>query len=153
MPVAAPSARTRPRNWLARGDHRRLFWSVMPPALLVVAGLGWVERIWFAPHRQPAAPVVDTRIESVRGPRPEGDAVLIEPEPEPVAGLEGELSASGAALSRVRDDTFFRAADEDAWQQTWLTLQSRDPRLLDAADVRDVGFTELFGQPQTFRDG
>jgi hypothetical protein len=123
----------------------------MPPALLAVLALGWVEQIWFPrPGGPAAAKQVDTRLAVVRGARPEGEAVLIEPEPEPFTAAASGLAAAPEVLARVRDDAFFRREDEPAWLQTWLTLRSSAPAAVRAA-AKPVTFTELFGQPVSFR--
>ena len=59
------------------------------------------------------------------------------------------LAASPAALDRVRDDTVFRAADSDAWFEIWKTLSDHGPP--PPAAVHRVTFSELFGQPRSFR--
>jgi hypothetical protein len=147
--------RRRPRNYLATGERRRLLWRFMPVALATVLVLTWVERTWF-PRRdpRPAAPV-DTRLETVRGPAPGADEVIIEPEPEAVpddaAPAADALGAPASLLAKVRDDTFFRDADTEAWEQLFLTLrENRQPARLRSAAPR-VSFSELFGQPRSFR--
>ena len=141
-----------PRNFLAPGERRRLFWTVMPAGVLLLALLGWVERTWF-PRRGPAAPPqVDTRLEAVVGPAPRGDEVLIEREPEPLdAAPAADLAASLTSLARVRDATTFRDADNDAWFEVWTTLREGGRGGLARARPRDVTFRELFGQPRSFR--
>jgi hypothetical protein len=150
-PSAARASARRPRNYLAASERRRVFWRFMPPALLAVVALGWVEQTWFPrPGGPPPAKQVDTRLDAVRGARPEGDAVLIEPEPDPFMADATGLAASAEQLARVRDDAFFRREDEPAWIQTWLTLRSADPVAVRRA-AQPVSFTELFGQPASFR--
>lgn len=147
----APASRPRPRNYLAAGERRRLLWRVMPWALAALLALTWVERTWFpGAASRPAAPV-DTRLETVRGPRPAGEAVLIEPEAEPPAPVAGQLGASAAALAQVRDDTVFRDTDLDAWEQTFVTLRDTGRAALERAPAPRVSFSELFGQPRSFR--
>lgn len=144
-----PAAR-RPRNYLAPGERRRIFWMLMPPAVVVFLTLGWIEQTWFPRRGPPVAKPVDTRLATVRGTAPAGEGVLIEAEPAPFdAPLEG-LAASADQLAKVRDDAFFRHAEEPAWIQTWLTLRSATPEAVRAA-ATPVGFTELFGQPLSFR--
>ena len=147
----AMASRQRPRNYLAPGERRRVFWMLMPPALVAFLVLGWIEQQWF-PRRGPRVEKqIDTRLATARGAPPAGDGVLIEAEPEPfVAPAEDLLSASPDALAKVRDDAFFRHADEPAWLQTWLTLRSAAPEAIRAA-ATPVSFTELFGQPRSFR--
>jgi hypothetical protein len=143
--------RRAPRNYLARGERRRVFWLFMPPAIALVLLLSWVEHVWFPRRVPPAPPRIDTSLEAVQGPRPEGDTVLIEQEPEPFVPPAEELGASPTALARVRDDSYFRKEEEEAWIQTWLTLRSGDPRSFSRSAAREVSFSELFGQPVSFR--
>ena len=149
-PSAGRTAPRRPRNYLAPGERRRIFWMLMPPALLAFLVLGWIEQTWFPRRGPPAVKPIDTRLQTVRGAAPAGEAVLIEAEPEPFDDLGGILSASPDQLAKVRDDAFFRHAEEPAWIQTWLTLRSAAPAAV-AAAARPVSFTELFGQPASFR--
>jgi hypothetical protein len=144
------ASRPRPRNYLAPGERRRIFWMLMPPALVAFLALGWIEQTWFPRRGPPVEKQVDTRLEVARGASPAGDAVLIEAEPEPFQPAAEGLSASADALAKVRDDAFFRRDEEPAWIQTWLTLRSADPRAVRAA-ATPVSFTELFGQPLSFR--
>jgi hypothetical protein len=142
---------SRARNYLERGERQRLLWRVMPVALAVVLGLTVIERIWFPARRQPAAPAIDTALDAVRGRPPAGDEVVIEPEPEPFVAEVIGLSADSRSLGLVRDDTFFREADMEAWQQTWKTLLAAGPASLAKTPAPRVSFAELFGQPRSFR--
>jgi len=128
---------------------------VMPPAILfLLLGL-WVEQTYFHSPAEPSPSQVDTRLPG--GPRgmSEGgiaDAVVIEPDPDPFPPDAVEnLGAPVEALSKVRDDTVFRGADSDAWFAVWETLQTTDPEKLAREAGPAVGFTELFGQPRSFR--
>jgi len=145
----APAEGRPPRNYLARAEHRRIFWLFMPPALAAMLLLGWLERAWLSSPTPPAAPQVDTRVADPVVAV--ADAVTIEAEQPPPEGPPEELGASLLSLSRVRDDTMFRAADEDAWFQIWARLRGTDMPTLLGKPARRVGFTELFGQPQSFR--
>lgn len=145
---AAPAG---PRNFLAPGERRRLFWLAMPAGVLLVIGLGWVERAWFPRPRASAPPPIDTRLEAVAGPPLSGDEVVMEGEAEPQVASAVERAADAASLARVRDATVFRDADNDAWFQVWKTIRAGDAAVALAAAARDVTFRELFGQPQFFR--
>ena len=139
-----------PRNYLARDEQRRIFWRFMPPAVALILIASWVEQTWFREPAPPPPPQVDTRLADRLADPGVPDAVLIEQEPEPFVAEEGEaLAATPAALSRVRDDTVFREADRDAWFQILKTLRDKGPPPPTA--LRHVSFTELFGQPQSFR--
>lgn len=121
----------------------------MPPAIVAVVVLELLTRSGGPPPRE-REPQVETRIEEVAGPPPPEDAIQILPADEPpAAGNEQELSASPRSLAQVRDATFFRQADHDAWLESLLTLQGYEGRSL--PPPRDIGFTELFGQPVSFR--
>lgn len=148
-----PSRGAAPRNYLAPGEHRRLFWRVMPLAAALVLLLSWVENRWFPRVMPRPAPQADTKLEALRGPMPEGDAVLIERDEEPFEPSvpAAELSAPAPALAQVRDATFFRDEEIDAWLQTFITLESSGRDGLRRGRPRDVSFSELFGQPRTFR--
>ena len=139
-----------PRNYLARDEQRQIFWRFMPPAVALILIASWVEQTWFRQPPPPPPPQVDTRLADRLADTGVPDAVLIEQEPEPFAAEdEAALAATPAALGRVRDDTVFREADRDAWFQIWKTLRDRGPP--PPGSVRRVSFTELFGQPRSFR--
>ena len=123
----------------------------MPPALVLLLLAGWLERRMLGPPPEVRPPQVDTVVKSGLAGGAIDDAVVIEADPEPFTGPVEELSASPAALERVRDDTVFRPADEEAWFQTWMTLRSGDTRAFEKAAARRVEFAELFGQPRSFR--
>ena len=124
----------------------------MPPAMLVMLALGWVERVWFERPGRPAPPQVDTRLTTIGGESPAPDAVMIEMEPARVASpQDAGQAASAESLARVRDDTVFRAADEDAWFQILTTLRSAESGPPQRSAARPVSFIELFGQPASFR--
>ena len=148
----AGNGRGGPRNYLAPTERRRLFWTVMPAGMVLLLVLGWVERTWFPRSVPPQAAAIDTRLEAVAGPGPQGDEVLIEAEPKPLEGAEAaELAASLDSLGRVRDATMFRDADNDAWFQVWTTLRVGGQAALTRARPREVTFREVFGQPRSFR--
>jgi hypothetical protein len=153
---ARRSPRKRPPNYLHPTERRRLMWQVMPWAVAVVIGLSITEWVWFRPPPVPPEPHIDTALEAVRGPDPTGEAVRLDfpdldPADDPFAIDPQGLSASPEALGQVRDDTFFREADMDAWLQTWRTLRDLGPQALAKAAVPQVSFAELFGQPRSFR--
>lgn len=143
--------RRRPRNYLAPAERHRLFWIFMPPAIVVVLTIGWIERAWFRRPEPPAAPQVDTALRGPFGPDTTPDAVLIEADQEPIVADPEDVGATLSALSKVRDDTVFREDDREAWFQIWLRLRSGDQRALARAPVPPTSFSELFGQPRSFR--
>ena len=148
-PAERPSSR--PRNYLEQGERRRLLWRFMPAALALVVGLTVVEQVWLRPARPPRVQPVDTRLEAIRGPAPVDGEVLIEAEPEPFVPGPGELAAPASLLEEVRDDTYFRTADVEAWLQVWKTLIEAGRQGMRAAEAQPVSYGELFGQPRSFR--
>ena len=146
-----PRARPAARNYLARPEQRRVFWLVMPPALIAMLVLGWVERSWFGSRSSPDRPQVDTTLVEVPADPTAADAVVIEADAELPAAAGDAYGASLEALARVRDDTVFRGAEKEAWLQVWQTLVSADMPSLTRAPARRVGFGELFGQPRSHR--
>ncbi len=123
----------------------------MPPALIAMLLLGWLERSWFASPAAPVRPQVDTTMADVPTDPALADAVVIAADSELPPGDADEYGASVHALAQVRDDTVFRGAEEEAWFQIWMTLRSADTRSLARSSVRRVSFTELFGQPRSYR--
>lgn len=139
------------KNYLARAEQRRIFWLFMPPACVLMLFLGWLERSWLSGPAAPAVPQIDTRIEPVSDDPALADAVVIEADADAAFGEAEELGASTSALGKVKDDTMFRGAEQEAWFQLWLTLRSSDMRSLARASVPRVSFAELHGQPTTYR--
>ena len=123
----------------------------MPPAIIAMLLLGWVERSWWRRPAAPDLPQIDTRLAEIPADPTVADAVVIESETALPAEGEDALGASAEALALVRDDTVFRGAEKEAWFQVWQTLRSTDMHSLTAAAVRQVSFTELFGQPRSHR--
>ena len=106
-----PSGHLPARNYLARPEQRRIFWRFMPPALIAMLLLGWVERSWFASVPAPVRPQVDTKVAEVPADPNLADAIVIEAEPDPLPGDADEYGAPVDALARIRDDTVFRGAE------------------------------------------
>jgi hypothetical protein len=140
----------RPRNYLGRGEQRRLFWTWMPLALVVLLVAGWLERSYVRRDDDPRLEQVDTVVPFAGEMVP--DAVVIEPErPEAVDEQALDLGAPARSLATVRDDTVFRDGDREAWFSLWQTLRSTDPSVLRKSPATSVSFAELFGQPKAFR--
>ncbi len=140
----------RPRNYLTAVEHRKLFWAFMPPAIVVMVALELVLRPIWQPPPTPRERQIDTRLEAVAGPPSTDGAVVILADDEPIEVAEGVvLGASPEALATVRDDSFFGMRDRDAWFEIARTLQANDGSGL--MSPPDVGFTEVFTQPLSFR--
>ena len=146
-----PPARPAARNYLARPEQRRVFWLVMPPALIAMLVLGWVERSWFGRPSAVDRPQIDTKMAEIPPDSAVADAVVIEADAHLPAAAGDGYGASPEALARVRDDTVFRGAETEAWFQIWLTLRSDTMQSLARAPASRVSFTELFGQPRSHR--
>ena len=126
----------------------------MPPALVVVLLGVWIEQTFFASPPVASQQQVDTRLPG--GPRGEAgrspeDSVVIEREPEPLLEDAGDRGAPAELLAKVRDDTVFRESDSEAWFALWKTIQDGDQAALARQVGPPVGFSELFGQPRSFR--
>lgn len=147
----SPGSRRTAKNYLARAEQRRIFWLFMPPACVLMLLLGWLERSWQSQTSAPAAPQIDTRIEPAVDDPSLADTVVIEADADPAHDAAEELGASTSALGKVKDDTMFRSAEQEAWFQLWLTLRSSSLRSLAHASAPRVTFAELHGQPTTYR--
>jgi hypothetical protein len=117
-----------PRNYLGRGEQRRLFWTWMPLALVLLLVVGWLERTYLRRgDDDPGIEQVDTVVPFAESGVP--DAVVIEAAPpEEFDTPAMELGAPARALAAVRDDTVFRDADREAWFGLWQTLRSTDAK-------------------------
>ena len=145
------TGRSSARNYLSRSEQRRIFWLFMPPALIAMLLLGWVERRWLADPPLARQQQVDTTAAQLSTDPALADAVVIEAELELPSVEADEYGASIQSLARVRDDTVFRAAEQEAWFQIWSTLRSANMAALARSPTRQVSFSELFGQPRSYR--
>ena len=76
------------------------------------------------------------------------------PESAPAATSAPAISTAGQtaeALSRVRDNTYFRPAESDAWFGLFDRLQQTDAEQLRAASVGEVSYAQLLKQPEVYR--
>lgn len=55
------------------------------------------------------------------------------------------------ALAAVQDDTVFRPAERDAWFNLFGVLRAHDPQQLEQASTGNVGYLQLFEQPDHYR--
>jgi hypothetical protein len=158
------------------GDARRASGFPIPPRdrarlLAMVASLGLVlvamgqaknpeqwRWLWAGDQRQapsdtpsksPAA-AVDPIPRPAADPLPEG--VFL----SPADRVAGETTAGyypgvdPVPLARVEDDTFFQAADHEAWFQMLSVLAKKDPAEFDR-QAASVGYVELDQQPEAYR--
>lgn len=143
------------RNYLARREQWRLLAWVMGIGLVVLAGLRFNEILDLIKAQPEAvAPPVDTRFQPIAKSTSEPDSVTIVAVDESVGATDpgAKGGVNNALLRKVRDDTpWIRNEEIDAWLNLWSLLgQSTDAQIA-AGSVGEVGFVELFGQPQTYR--
>ncbi len=139
-----------PRNFLAGGEYRRLFWRFMPPALLTLIAVDWLMRTNGPPGPTVGEPALDTRIEAFADPRPAPGTVVIAPAVADAPGsADDSRAASAEALAAVRDVAFFRSADHAAWAEICgrLRAEAATPR----PPAPDASLGELLGMPKSFR--
>jgi hypothetical protein len=147
--------RTRtPRNYFSRRERRRLLlWlggiGLAVIACNLVAGARHMERMPLA--SEPAQ--VDTRFQGSPADKNQPGVVSIERQKAPAAENEDiPTHVKADLLAEVRDDTpWIRSAEVDAWLNLWSALKHANPRELARASLGDVGFVDLFQQPQAYR--
>ena len=140
-----------PHNYLSRNQQRRIFWTFMPSALLILLVAGWLERTYLWTADDPSTPQIDTQLKQPADDPSVPDWVFVEADEPPLPVTGEDLGAGANLLEKVRDDTTFRDGDREAWFAIWMTLRSTDPRLYRTFSEKPVGFVELFGQPRAFR--
>ncbi len=136
-------------DFSGRGAKLRLF-AVLAGVMLAAAV---AERMfnpdfrnWLAASGdgESVGPPIDTRFP----PAPaagEPDSFVAEKQSSPPAGWDD-------ALSRVEDDTLFlRPAEREAWQLIEERVRQTDPAELRRQSLGEVGFMQLFQQPDAYR--
>lgn len=110
----------------------------------------------------PQAAATDLQPAAQRSPIAEGP-LLVEPvDASPRAGVDQadhkQTSPAGlqvaeqvAGLSQVRDKTYFRPAEQEAWLNLFSRLQSTEGKMPLEAPVRAVTYAQLLKQPQVYR--
>jgi hypothetical protein len=143
------------RNYLARREQWRLLAWVMGIGLLILAGLRFDEILKLIRAQPEAvAPNVDTRFHPSPQGTSEPDSVTMVAAEESIAPGDGRAQGgvNDALLRKVRDDTPWIRNDEiDAWLNLWSVLGRSSDAQIAADSVGEVGFVELFGQPQAYR--
>jgi hypothetical protein len=148
----------RPRNYLSHREQWRLLLLVMSLALVVIMirqvrrpeSVAWLGRVFSdgQASQQPAG----------------GDAVPTPPPAMP-AGPTVRITADGASdaashyfpgvdvtpLATIRDNTYFRSDEKDAWFNLLSVLQKTPTAELQAASMGDVGYAQLIDQPYVYR--
>ncbi|MFW6124516.1 MAG: hypothetical protein ACOC46_00090 [Pirellulales bacterium] len=150
---------TEPRNYLARGEQRRL--------LLLIVGLGAVLLIgWelrrgasftrglealFGPQPVREGPF-DTRLQAADDNGPP-DAIFMPRDVEPPRDRSGEYfpGVRPGYLGEVRDDAFFRDREKDAWFHLLAILQRTDAEQITEASTGRASFAQLFQQSDDYR--
>jgi len=64
---------------------------------------------------------------------------------------EAQATIDRIDLASIVDNTVHRPSDRHAWFRLLEQLENHDQQILEAADVPDVGFVELFEQPDNYR--
>jgi hypothetical protein len=142
------------RNYLARREQWRLLAWVMGIGLVVLAGLRFDEILKLRAQPEAVAPNVDTRFHPSPQGTSEPDSVTMVAAEESIAPGDGRAQGgvNDALLRKVRDDTPWIRNDEiDAWLNLWSVLGRSSDAQIAADSVGEVGFVELFGQPQAYR--
>jgi len=70
---------------------------------------------------------------------------------EEISGAGSTLEQRAAGLSKVKDRTFFRGAEQEAWFNLFARLQATDPKELTQASQGPVTYTQLLKQPDVYR--
>lgn len=73
------------------------------------------------------------------------------PSPAAPAAVETEAEADGDPLTRVRDNTYFRPAESEAWFELIAKLQVADAQQLQATSLGELTYAQLVKQPQVYR--
>jgi hypothetical protein len=137
-------------DFTSRGVKLRLF-AMLAGVMLVLAvaerALDPDFRKWLATGGQLARSnqEIDTRLPPQPIVASEPDSFAAVALPPPPTGLD-------EALSRVEDDTLFlRPAERVAWQLLEQRVQETDPTELKRESLGEVGFAQLFHQPEMYR--
>jgi hypothetical protein len=143
------------RNYLSRREQWRLLAWVMGIGLLVLLALRF-GKIYELLGTRPEAtsPAVDTRFRPEATGTSEADSVTIVAPREPIEASDGDtqVGVNVALLEKVRDDTPWIRNDEiDAWLNLWSALAASSDAAIARRSVGEVGFVELFAQPQAYR--
>jgi hypothetical protein len=143
------------RNYLSRREQWRLLAWVMGIGVLVLLAMRFGEIYELVQtQRETTAPAVDTRFRPNAIGTSEPDSVTIVAPREPVEASDGDTpdGVNFALLDKVRDDTPWIRNDEiDAWLNLWSALATSSDAAIARGSVGEVGFVELFAQPQAYR--
>jgi hypothetical protein len=145
--------RARPRNYFSRREQWRLLLLILPLGLVIIV-MGRLRdpdtarRInsFFSDEKHQVAQVTipagaASKSNSVEPPT---KTAPTKP-PAPVDGVRLEL------LESVKDETYFRNAERDAWFNLISVLQNKSDKDLAANSIGEAGYVELSQQPQVYR--
>ncbi len=152
------------RNYLARREQKRLLLLVLALGLVVLIAhevrygpsVGSALQAMFglpSGDRNANTTDVDTRLREGRQERDIPDAFFSPREVQPLPDASEDLftGVNPSFLAAVRDDSFFRSAEYDAWFHLLRILKYAAPdRLAEASDGR-VSFVQLFQQSNDYR--
>lgn len=153
-----------PKNYLARGQQWRLLALVMIAGLVVLAvSKSGNPSNWLWLFGQTAKTIEesgssntaadpDTRLSNHGSPI--ADSFVSPAAPGVAEEHSSRPSFPGVRsdyLAAVKDNTVLRGAETDAWFHLLKILQQSDSRELEKASLGDIGFVELFRQPEVYR--
>jgi len=150
---AEPAPGTRPRNRGAAGERRRL-WMLLIALGLVLATMRQLNKpktalrlgqIFgasdVADEPQPQFPFVSGEVDTLEQPVVRATRI----------GLASRSEAASDALALVRDNTYFRPAETEAWFGLFARLQKLEDLELEQASLGERTFAQLLKQPQVYR--
>jgi len=149
-----------PRNYLARREQWRLLMLIVGLGAIIVVGLqlrqeGAATRVLetlFGAGGPREGPI-DTRLQTTNEPDAPPDAIRIPREVAPPEDQTGDYlpGVRPGYLEGVRDDTFFRNDESDAWFHLFKLLDNADPEQLREASEGKISFAQLFQQSDFYR--
>jgi hypothetical protein len=135
--------RARARNYTSRREQWRLMLLILPLGLVIIL---------MARLRDPETA---NRINPFFAPVPEQDAAI---NPEPAVANVAPRAAAGLfpgidpdLLKTVRDDTYFRNAEKDAWFHFFKRLQDTSQAELAKMHSLEANYVQLVDQPNFYR--
>jgi hypothetical protein len=140
------------RNYLARSEQRRLLVWVLVIGVPVILIVRMAESRRSEPNDVSVASV-NTRIYP-RQPADVPDAfVSLPPRDDRAEDGTGAYfrGVKPDYLRAVRDDTWHRDSERDAWFNLLEVLREADPQQLEAASLGPIAFVQIFQQPEYYR--
>ena len=150
-----------PRDYFSRPEQYRLLLLVFSLMLVVVLIFetakpkNW-EWMFGTPETTVPTPPIDTRRPTPNNPSPLPEGTFLSPRsdldlPTAPTNLDDRWLLPIDAYRDVEDNTVFRAADHPIWFELIRQLRSSSPDQLQSLSMGEVGFVQLFDQPDQFR--